>query len=255
VIGDHRVPALTAITGGSGSIGLATAAALLAADPEAAVVLLDLVPGDAARELLAADPGRAHFVACDVTDPAAVAAAFARIDELGALDGLVYAAGLVDNSDSTDLEFERWRAVLAVNLDGAMLCNQEAGRRMLGAGTGAIVNIASIAGRFGHPRRLPYSVGKAAIGALTRTLAVEWAQGGVRVNAVAPGYVDTPMVREGERLGLFSREQAAEMHAMKRLAAPAELADPIVYLLSSAAAFVTGETLYADGGFSVLKAS
>ena len=125
---------------------------------------------------------------------------------------------------------------------------------MLAAGEGAIVNIASIAGRFGHPRRLPYSVGKAAIGALTRTLAVEWARGGVRVNAVAPGYVETPMVREGESLGLFSREEAEEMHAMKRLAAPEELADPIVYLLSAGAAFITGETLYADGGFSVLKA-
>jgi NAD(P)-dependent dehydrogenase (short-subunit alcohol dehydrogenase family) len=251
----HTIPALTVITGGSGSIGLATAKALVEADPDADVVLLDRRPVDAVDELLEARPGRVHFFACDVTDPAAVAAAFARIDEIGALSGLVYAAGLVDNSDSTDLEFERWRAVLAVNLDGAMLCNQEAGRRMLREGRGTIVNIASIAGRFGHPRRLPYSVGKAAIGALTRTLAVEWAQGGVRVNAVAPGYVDTPMVAEGERLGLFSREQATEMHAMKRLAQPAELADPIVYLLSSGAAFITGETLYADGGFSVLKAS
>jgi NAD(P)-dependent dehydrogenase (short-subunit alcohol dehydrogenase family) len=249
-----NVPALTAITGGSGSIGLATARRLLDADPDAAVVLLDLGPGDAAQEVLEAEPGRAHFVACDVTSPAAVDAAFARIDEIGPLGGLVYAAGLVDNSASTELEFERWRAVLAVNLDGAMLCNQAAGRRMLAAGAGAIVNIASIAGRFGHPRRLPYSVGKAAIGALTRTLAVEWARGGVRVNAVAPGYVETPMVREGESLGLFSREQAEEMHAMKRLAVPEELADPIVYLLSAGAAFITGETLYADGGFSVLKA-
>jgi NAD(P)-dependent dehydrogenase (short-subunit alcohol dehydrogenase family) len=250
----HAVPRLTAITGGSGSIGLATARRLLDADPDAAAVLLDLAPGDAASELLEVVPARAHFLACDVTSPAAVDAAFARIDQIGPLAGLVYAAGLVDNSDSTELEFERWRAVLAVNLDGAMLCNQAAGRRMLAAGQGAIVNIASIAGRFGHPRRLPYSVGKAAIGALTRTLAVEWAQGGVRVNAVAPGYVETPMVREGEALGLFSREQAERMHAMKRLASPEELADPIVYLLSAGAAFITGETLYADGGFSVLKA-
>jgi NAD(P)-dependent dehydrogenase (short-subunit alcohol dehydrogenase family) len=252
---DRTVPGLTAIAGGGGSIGIATAKLLLDSDPRAAVALLDLRAGDAVAELLEAEPTRAHFVECDVTSPAGVAAAFARVDGIGAVDGLVYAAGLVDNSDSAELEFERWRAVLAVNLDGAMLCNQAAGRRMLASRHGAIVNVASIAGRFGHPRRLPYSVGKAGIGALSRTLAVEWGQRGVRVNAVAPGYVDTPMVREGEALGLFSREEAAEMHAMKRLADPAELADPIVYLLSAAAAFVTGETLYADGGFSVLKAS
>jgi NAD(P)-dependent dehydrogenase (short-subunit alcohol dehydrogenase family) len=251
----RSVPALTAITGGGGSIGLATARRLLDADPAATVALLDLQPGDGTRKLLDAEPGHAHFVACDVTDPEAVAAAFAQVDELGTLGGLVYAAGVVDNSDSTDLEYDRWRTVMGVNLDGAMLCNQQAGRRMVAAGEGAIVNIASIAGRFGHPRRLPYSVAKAGIGALSRTLAVEWGERGVRVNAIAPGYVATPMTVRGEELGLFSHDEIADMHAVKRFAAPEELADPIVYLLSGGASFITGETLYVDGGFSVVKAA
>lgn len=250
----ESAPAVVAITGGGGSIGLATAKRLLADDPAATVVLIDLEPGDAARELLDAEPGRVHFVGCDVTDPEAVAAAFARIDEIGTLGGLVYAAGVVDNSDSTDLEYDRWRLVMGVNLDGAMLCNQQAGRRMVAAGKGAIVNIASIAGRFGHPRRLPYSVAKAGIGALSRTLAVEWGERGVRVNAIAPGYVATPMTIRGEELGLFSHDEIAAMHAVKRFAAPEELADPIAYLLSDGASFITGETLYVDGGFSVVKA-
>ena len=184
----HTVPALTAITGGSGSIGLATAQALLEADRDAAVVLLDLQPGDAAGELLGAEPERAHFVACDVTSPEAVAAAFARIDEIGPLSGLVYAAGLVDNSDSTELEFERWRAVLAVNLDGAFLTLQGAARDMVAREEGgSLVGTASLAALSGQPRGQHYAASKGGLIAMVNSCAVELARYGIRGNSILPG--------------------------------------------------------------------
>jgi NAD(P)-dependent dehydrogenase (short-subunit alcohol dehydrogenase family) len=248
------MPALTAITGGGGGIGLATAERLLAGSDADRVVLIDRDRSEPAAELLEREPDRVDLVACDVTDPEAVRVAFEEIDALGApLTGLVNGAGIVDNSASVDLAFETWRKVLAVHLDGAFLCSQAAGRRMIDRGSGAIVNVGSVAGLFGHPRRLPYSVAKAAIHQLTRTLAAEWATLGVRVNSVAPGFVATPMVEEVTRLGLIDSDAAASLHAMKRLGRPEEIADSIAYLLSDQASFITGETLRVDGGYSVLK--
>jgi NAD(P)-dependent dehydrogenase (short-subunit alcohol dehydrogenase family) len=248
------MPKLTAITGGGGGIGLATARRLLENSDADRVVLIDRDRSEAAAELVEEEPKRVSFVACDVTDPVVVRSAFEEIDATGVpLTGLVNGAGIVDNSASVELEFETWHKVLAVHLDGAFLCSQEAGRRMIDREAGSIVNLGSIAGLFGHPRRLPYSVAKAAIHQLTRTLAAEWATLGVRVNSVAPGFVATPMVEEVTRLGLIDSDAAAALHAMRRLGQPEEVADSIVYLLSDQAGFITGVTLPVDGGFSVLK--
>ncbi|HEY5332452.1 MAG TPA: SDR family oxidoreductase, partial [Solirubrobacterales bacterium] len=146
---------LTAITGGGGGIGLATAHRLLAGTTADRVVLIDRDRSEPASELLAKEPDRLTFVACDVTDPDAVRVAFEEIDSVGVpITGLVNGAGIVDNSASVDLAFETWRKVLAVHLDGAFLCSQEAGRRMIDREAGSIVNLGSIAGLFGHPRRL-----------------------------------------------------------------------------------------------------
>ncbi|HVO53855.1 MAG TPA: SDR family NAD(P)-dependent oxidoreductase [Solirubrobacterales bacterium] len=245
---------ITAITGGSGGIGLATARRLLESSPDDGVALVDLHLGEA-ESLVHEHPDRARFVACNVTDPDAVARAFREIDQAGEITGLVNGAGTVDNSASVELSFEKWRALLAVHLDGALLCSQEAGRRMLERERGAIVNVGSVAGLFGHPRRLPYSVAKAGLQQMTRTLAVEWAERGVRVNAVAPGFVATPMVEEVVKIGLINAEDASSLHAMKRLGKPSEIAAAIAFLLSEDASFITGETLRVDGGYSVLKAS
>lgn len=244
---------LTVITGGGGGIGAAVARHLLERDERSHVALLDLAPG-AGPAIVDAWGGRATAIECDVTDQASVADAFAAVDALGVpLAGLVNGAGIVDNSPSTELGLDAWSHVLSVHLDGAFLCSREAGRRMIDRGRGAIVNIGSISALFGHPRRLPYSVAKAGILQLTRTLAVEWAHDGVRVNGVIPGYIQTPMMDEVARLGLIDVEQAAALHAMGRLGTPEELARAIGFLLSDDASFVTGASLCVDGGFSVLK--
>lgn len=252
---NSNMPALTVITGGGGGIGSAIARRLLGDDEDARVALLDIQEG-AAQSLQTEYGDRVTFIPADTSDPADVDSAFRRIDEIPArLHGLVNGAGNVDSTPSLELEVDAWRSVMAVHLDSAFLCSQAAGRRFAAQGNGgSIVNIASIAGLFGHPRRLAYSVAKAGQMQMARTLAVEWADLGIRVNSIAPGYVETPLVTEVTRLGLIDRETTAAWHALGRMGTPEEIAAAAAFLLSGDASFITGTTLTVDGGFSALKA-
>src|SRR5665213_3219711 len=185
-----------AITGGSSGIGLATALAASALGVD--VALLDTRPAEMGQF---SHGGEVMHVAVDVTDRAQVADAFAQVQHhFGQPPAhLVCAAGIQSRVPSAVLSEDEWRRVLAVNLDGTFFACQEAALRM--SAGGSVVTISSIAQDFGWPQRLAYAVSKAGVAALTRTLAVEWAQLGIRVNCVAPGYVDTPMVREARAKG------------------------------------------------------
>jgi len=165
----------------------------------------------------------------------------------------VVTAGNSTNHASLDLTPEQWREVIDCHLDGHFYMNQAFARYLVSNGSGgAIVNFSSVAHIFAWPRRLPYSVAKAGIDALTRTLAVEWAEFGIRVNAIAPGYVNTAMVINAQNAGYLD-PSLVDMHAMKRFSEPDEIAAGVQFLLSSDASFITGEILTIDGGFSVKK--
>ncbi len=240
----------TIITGGTGGIATATALKLLSDDPERHVALVD-VPGATLPPVLHDHRSRILLLEGSVASPESVKALAARIAaELPAVDGLVNTAGILANTPSLDLSVDDLDRMLSVHLTGTVLWCQETARLMPGGG--AIVNLGSVGGLFGHPRRLTYSAAKGAIHAVTRTLAVEWAPLGIRVNAVAPGIIETPMVTESRRLGLLD-DTAAGYSAMKRLGTPDEVAGPIAFLLGPASTFVTGVILAVDGGFSVLK--
>lgn len=235
------------VTGGGQSLGLEIGRALRAAG--ARVVVAEINPesgSEAAREL------EGDFVNLDVTDPGSVREMVrAVLERHGRVDVLVNNAGIVNNVPSEEVSDEEWRSVLAVNLDGVFWCCREVGRVMLERGSGAIVNIASMSGVISnHPQpQAAYNASKAGVITLTKSLAGEWASRDVRVNAVSPGYIRTPLTELG-----MSNEEWREVWLssipMGRLAEPEEIAPAVVYLASDASSYATGTNLLIDGGYT-----
>jgi NAD(P)-dependent dehydrogenase (short-subunit alcohol dehydrogenase family) len=186
----------------------------------------------------------------DVRDRASVESAVVTISRtVGPPSILVNNAGINRVAPSEAVEEEVWADVLDTNLTGALRCCQIVGRSMLEAGRGSIVNVASITALVGMPGRAAYCASKAGLVGLTRALAVEWAGRGVRVNAVCPGYTRTRLVQKAIEAGLMSEQAMRERTPAGRIGEPAEIAHAVVYLASSEASYVTGQTLVVDGGY------
>jgi NAD(P)-dependent dehydrogenase (short-subunit alcohol dehydrogenase family) len=165
--------------------------------------------------------------------------------------GLVNSAGNHHAESSFEVAVEDWQKVIDVHLTGSFLVSRAVARSMAAASGGSIVNLSSIAQFFGFPARASYSAAKAGIAGLTRALAVEWADYGIRVNAVAPGYIDTPMGMQGVR----DRAATERLHALNRFGLPSDVCEAICFLLSDRSSFITGEVLRVDGGYSIFKAA
>lgn len=241
------------VTGGAGGIGWEIGRRL-AADGYR-VIACDMVPGLTAEPLPAADPAPGSptlWRALNVTDHGEVGRVFSGIaEEFGGIDVLVNNAGIQRHRGIEDLSWAEWEAVVNVNLHGVFNALQAAGRHMLGQeGGGRIVNISSVSAR-GSAGRAPYSTTKAAVIGLTSTAGAEWAARGVRVNAVAPGYVDTGVFRQGVEAGTLSLDTILGRIPAGRLARAAEIANAVSFLVSEQASYMNGQTLYVDGGFMV----
>jgi NAD(P)-dependent dehydrogenase (short-subunit alcohol dehydrogenase family) len=245
-----REPArVVIVTGAASGIGHEVVASLIAADASVLVGAFDRTSGGDWH-----DPdGRIDSRTVDITDEVAVAEAVAAQAERGRLVGLVNAAGIHTSAPSIDLTRDQMDQVLRVHIHGSLSMAQACARRMIAHGGGAIVNFSSVAADFGWPARLAYAVAKAGIGAMTRTLAVEWAPHGIRVNSIAPGYVSTPMITEAIERGIIDGPERMGMHALDRFARPSEIAAAVLFLLSEEASFITGETLRVDGGFTIKR--
>ena len=248
-----RIPQKTIlVTGAASGIGLAAIGRFL--QEGARVVLADL-PESAGRERTEdwalMYPGRCHFVPVDVTSTAQVDEMVARtLDTFGRLDGVFNNAGIGGLSPAEHYSDEAFMRVMDINLMGVFRVARASLRQMVVQGSGSIVNCASILGLQGQSRTAAYSAAKAGVVNLTRTLALEAAKHGVRVNAVCPGYIDTPLlsgITDAQRQFLIG------LHPWGRLGRPDEVASATLFLLSDEASFVTGSQLLVDGGFSAGK--
>ena len=235
------------ITGAGAGIGAATARAAVALG--ATVAILDRDGPAAERTAQALGRDRALAVAGDVTDDAAVEGALNRMAETwGGIDDLVNNAGIYDHAPLLDLARDRWQRVFDVNLFAPISASNAAVRRM--SAGGAIVNVASVLGQVAAPTRGPYCVSKAALIALTKMQAVEWAERGIRVNAIAPGYIDNEAVRSFEAAGGMDGAAVRRRTPLHRLGTEEEIAAGIVFLLDPVrAAYVTGTVLEVSGGW------
>ena len=234
------------ITGGARGIGLAIGQWFL--EHGHRVALLDIDGDTLAQTAARLNDDRVLAVHCDVSDPQQVQAAVDKVGAaFGRIDALVNNAGVAVFKPIAETTFEEWRSVMATNLDGAFLCTQACAPVMQKTGGGSVVNIASISGLRASTLRVAYGTSKAALIHLTKQQAVELGNAGIRVNAIAPGPVETEMAKLVHSVAI--RSDYYDAIPLNRYGTTEEIASVAGFLCSAAASYVNGQVLAADGGF------
>ncbi len=239
---------LALVTGAGQGIGAACAEALAATGAEVICTDIDPRRAETTAAALAAKGHAARAAALDVTDSAGIDAMAAALPPL---DILVCNAGIVTNTPAEDMADDEWQRIIDVNLTGVFRTCRGFGRRMLEAGRGSIINIGSMSAEIVNTPQpqCHYNASKAGVHHLTRSLAVEWATRGVRVNAVAPTYIETPLLHGLEsQPGLIARW--LDLTPMGRMGQPHEIASVVQFLASDASSLMTGSILRADAGYT-----
>lgn len=244
------------ITGGARGIGLAIAEAL--ADHGAAIGIIDILEdtSNVAQQISIDHAVSAAGVVADVRDPQAVDRAFTELtDTLGTSDVLVTSAGITIWGDSVDVSPEDWQRVLDINLNGTFYATQSYARRLLAEGRpGSAILISSMSAQVVNVPQFQasYHASKAAVSMLAKSLAVEWAKSGIRVNALEPGYTLSSMTREFMDANPDLAAQWTAMIPAGRMGEPGDLAGAVVYLASQKSSYLTGQSIVIDGGYTAI---
>lgn len=233
------------ITGGASGIGAATARLFVSEGAKVVLVDLNEEKGKAFESELKALNANALFVKANITSEEEVANIFTQtIEKFGKVDIVFNNAGIGRVHPTHELDYAEWRQTVNVDLDGVFLVAREAIREMLKAGGGAIVNTASMYGWVGSPGSAAYNAAKGGVVNLTRSLALEYAEQNIRVNALCPGFIDTPIIPEESKLAL------AAATPVKRLGKAEEMAKAVLFLASDDSSYMTGNSLTVDGGYT-----
>lgn len=236
------------VTGGGSGIGLATATLLAKCGATVVICGSTQTRLDAAIASIPDGPGRVKGMVCDVADATAVEAMFQEIEStVGLVDILVNSAGIVVRAATHEMQEQDWNRVIATNLNGSWLTMKFALRQMLTKGRGSIVNVSSTGGLVGGPQLAAYVASKHGVIGLTRAAALEYARQNIRINAVCPGWVVTPLT-QAQFDDDTTRERNLATMPIGRAGEPSEVAEAIVWLSSDAASLVTGSALTVDGG-------
>lgn len=233
------------VTGGASGIGEASVRAF--AREGAKVVIADFADhGQALADELGAD--KALFIKIDVTDSEAVQAMITKtVTKFGRLDVMFANAGIAADGPIDELEESAWQRTIDINLGGVYLCNKYAIQQFLKQDVGVIVNCGSIHSHVGKHGVTAYAAAKGGVKLLTQTLGIEYGAQGIRVNAVCPGYIDTPLL---SHIPDDAKEKLVALHPMGRLGRAEEVANAVLFLASDEASFVTGSSLMVDGGYT-----
>ncbi|WP_262299319.1 SDR family NAD(P)-dependent oxidoreductase [Microvirga sesbaniae] len=244
-------PQTVLVTGGASGIGLAVVEAILAEGWRAIVADLEQNSLDRCREALSPANNRVRFERLDVADEEEVVRTIAACEaEFGPITGVVNSAGIGRDVPALDTSVDLFRRMLEVNLIGSFVVSREAAKRMRDRGSGSIVNIASVSGLVGNKGRVAYGASKGGVITMTKVMAVELAPLGIRVNAIAPGPIETPLVQEVHTPDV----RAAWMTTVpqRRYGSPDEIAGAAAFLLDPRkSSYITGQTICVDGGFSI----
>jgi 3-oxoacyl-[acyl-carrier protein] reductase len=238
------------VTGSSRGIGEAIARELAASGASVAVSSRSRDRALAVAQSIERAGGRAVGIEADLAEPEEIVTLVARtVDRLGGIDILVNNAGMGMVAPSEQLSAADWKRLIDLDLTAPFLCAQAAGRHMLEAGRGVIINITSVLSSLGMPGRAAYSAAKHGLLGLTRTLGTEWAARGVRCVAVAPGYVHTELLAQNMRRGAFDQRDLERRTPLGRLCSPQEVARVVCFLASDGASYMTATQVVVDGGW------